>query len=122
MKILNKEEVKQMADALFMTEQEAQEVADIFVKIYTKEQGNKNGWKLQLPLLDVDDYIREWENHWHRESNWEEYYNYEKENNLYCYGETDAEAEKVFESLETFKECIGNTTYELSNGLLIIVC
>ena len=121
MKKLSNEEIKTMADALCMTEQEAKETADIFVKIY-EEQGNKSGWKIHLPLNNVDDYISEWEGHWHREINWEEYYEYEKENNLYCYGETEDEAESIFSSLESFKKCVLNECYELTNGLIIVVC
>lgn len=122
MKVLTKAEVKEMSDELCMTIKEAQETADIFVKIYTEEQGNKVGWKIQLPLLNVDDYIEEWENHWHREVNWQEYYECEKEENLYCYGDTDEEAEEIFKDLETFKSAVKNSSYELSNGLIIVVC
>lgn len=121
MKILNTEEIKTMADALFMTEQEAKETADIFVKIY-KEQGNKSGWKIGTSLKTVDDYIDEWENHWHRETNWKEYYEYEKEECMYCYGNTDAEAEEIFKNIESFKAYVSSFSYELSNGLIVIVC
>lgn len=118
MKRLNKEEIKQMADALLMTEKDAQEVADIFAEIHEKEQGGKYGWKIGMPLDSADDYIREWENHWHRESNWQEYYDYER-NNFFCDYEM---AEKVFKSVESFKNYVANSSYELSSGLIIIVC
>ena len=120
MKRLNKEEIKQMANALMMTEQEAQEVADIFADIYEKEQGGKRGWKVGMPLDSADDYIKEWENHWHRETNWQEFYTYEKED---CYSDYD-EAETIFETIETFKEYVEmfDFAYELSNGLIIVVC
>jgi hypothetical protein len=120
MKRLNTEEIKQMADALCMTEQEAKEVADIFADIYEKEQSGKRGWKIGMPLDSADDYIREWENHWHREMNWQEFYDYEKE---CCYYDYD-EAETIFETTETFKEYVKmfDFAYELSNGLIIIVC
>jgi hypothetical protein len=121
MKKLNNEEIKIMADALGMSIQEAQETADLFVKIY-EEQGNKSGWKIGTSLNTVDDYINEWEDHWHRESNWQEYYEYEKEN---CYADYDFEigrAEKVFKNIESFKEEVDYCSYELSNGLIIVVC
>lgn len=120
MKKLNTKEIKTMADALCMTEQEAKETADIFVKIY-EEQGNKSGWKIGTSLNTVDDYIDEWENHWHRETNWKEYYEYEKEN---CFADYDFEigrAERVFKSIESFKEEVDYCSYELSNGLIIVV-
>ena len=120
MKRLNKEEIKQMADALLMTEQEAQEVADIFAEIYKKEQGGKRGWKIGMPLDSADDYIREWENHWHRETNWQEYYNYEKENCWYDYDKPEI----ILESAETLKDNVQNDiAYELKcSGMIIIVC
>lgn len=120
MKRLNVEEIKQVADALCMTEQEAKEVTEIFADIYEKEQGGKHGWKIGKPLENADDYIDEWEGHWHRETNWQEFYEYEKEN---CYSDYN-EAEAIFETIETFKEYVElfEFAYELSNGLIIVVC
>ena len=120
MKKLNSKEIKQVANVLCMTGQQAQEVADTFVKIFTEEQKNKIGWKIGLQLESADDYIREWENHWHREMSWKEYYSYEKEN---CYYDYD-EAEEIFKTIETFKEYVKmyNFAYELSDGMIIIVC
>lgn len=118
MKILNKAEIRELANSLCMTEEEAQEVADTFVKIYTEEQNNKIGWKIQKPLENVKDYIDEWEGHWHRESDWDEYYRYEKEN----YFDDYENSEKVFESMETFKTEVAGHSYELKCGLIIIVC
>ena len=121
MKILNTEEIKIMSGCLCMTELEAEEVAEIFVKIYTEEQGNKEGWKIKSPLNNVDDYIDEWEGHWHRELNWEEFYKDEKDNYYNYYDE--AEAEEIFKSLETFKTHKQNVVYELKhNGMIIVVC
>lgn len=121
MKRLNTEEVKQMADALLMTEQEAQEVAEIFADIYEKEQGGKYGWKVEMPLESADDYIREWENHWHREMSWQDYYDYEKDNCYDCYASDDAE--KIFKTVETFKNHIQmyNIAYELKHSNMIII-
>lgn len=121
MKRLNTEEIKQVADALCMTEQEAKEVVDIFADIYEKEQGGKYGWKIMMPLTDADDYIREWENHWHRENDWQEFYDYEKDNYYYDYDN----AEEIFETAETFKEYVrtNNFAYELKcSNMIIIVC
>lgn len=117
MKKLSPEEIKIFAGCLCFTENEAKEITDLFYNLKAE-----NSWKIDMPLNDIDEYIREWENHWHREANWQEYYNYEKENCLYCYADTDEEAEAIFESLETFKERVLNLTYELSSGLIVVVC
>ena len=120
MKRLNEEEVKQFAEALIFRDKDAKEITDLFYKI--KEENPDHNWKVSLPLEDVDDYIREWENHWHRECSWEEYYNYEKDNCKYCYADTDEEADKIFETLESFRECVSSHSYELRSGIIIIVC
>lgn len=121
MKKLNIEETKLMANALSMTEQEAHEVANVFADIFTNEQNGKSGWKIHSLLESVNDYIREWEDHWHREANWQEYYLYEKEN---CYYDYDG-PEEIFKTLDTFKKYIQiyDYAYELKcNGMIIIVC
>ena len=117
MKKLNTEEIEHFAFVLGFTESEAKEITDLFYNLKIE-----NSWKVGMPLNDVDEYIREWENHWHREANWKEYYNYEKENCLYYYADTDEEAEAIFESMEKFKECVSNMAYELSSGLIAVVC
>ena len=117
MKKLNTEEIKTFAYYLGFTESEAKEIIDIFYNLKTN-----NSWKIDMPLNDIDEYIREWENHWHREANWQEYYNYEKENCLYYYADTAEEAEAIFESLKTFKERVLSLSYELSSGLIAVVC
>lgn len=120
MKRLNEEEVKQFAEALMLKDEDAKEITDLF---YVVRWGNPlNCTTVSMPLKDVDDYIREWENHWHRESNWEEYYKYEKDNCKYCYADTDEEADKIFETLESFRECVSSHSYELRSGMIIIVC
>ena len=122
MKRLNTEEITQMANALLMTEEMVREVADIFADIYEHEQQGRHGWKIGMPLESADDYIREWENHWHRETNWEEFYIYEQDNYFDDYGDN---AEEIFETLETFKNYVQECdfAYELKcNGMIIVVC
>lgn len=121
MKRLNTEEITQMANALSMTEEMAKEVSDMFADIYEHEQKGKCGWKIGLPLESVDNYIKEWENHWHRETNWEEFYTCEKEEYFYCYDK----AEEIFETLESFMNYVHDFdfAYELKcNGMIIVVC
>ena len=116
---LNSDNVKVFADYLCFTEDDAKEITDLFYTL--KAENPNNNWKVCLPLNDTDDYIREWENHWHREAGWEDYYKYEKENCIYCYGENDEVLNKIFESLETFKEEVKSCSYELKSGTIIIV-
>ena len=125
MKKLTTKEIKVFADALGFTEAEAKEVTDLFYKIKSERP---DCWQVGRELDTVDEYIDEWEDHWHREESWQEYYDYEKENYLYCYADTDEEAEEIFKDLETFKNKVGNSLYmncssfELSNGVIVIVC
>lgn len=119
MKRLNIEEVKQFADALGFTESEAKDITDLFYNI--KMKNPINHWRVMLPLNDVDEYIREWENHWHREDNFTECFEYEKENEYY---KTEI-AEQIFTSEETFKEYAMNGdawfVYQLPNNNMVVV-
>lgn len=119
MKKLNKEEIMQFADALLFTESEAKDITDLFYKI--KMEHPINHWRVLLPLNDVDDYIREWENHWHRENNLKECFEYEKNNNFYDY------TEEILSSIESFKKCVmdqeSQFVYKLPNNeMVVVVC
>lgn len=123
MKRLNAEEVKQFADALAFTESEAKDITDLFYKL--KMENPTNHWRVLLPLNDVDEYIREWENHWHRENNFTECFEYEKENefNEYEY----KTAKQIFASEEAFREyAMAKETqfvYQLpNNNMVVVVC
>ena len=119
MKRLCTREIKHFADYLGFTESEATEVTDLFFEI---KSVNPDSWKVCESLDDVDEYIKEWEGHWHREANWQEYYKDEKANWLYCYADTDEEAEEIFKTIDTFKSAVANHSYELSNGTIVVVC
>lgn len=125
MKKLTTKEIKEFAECLFFTEAEAKEVTDLFYKIKSERPDN---WRVGKALDTVDEYIDEWEDHWHREESWQEYYDYEKEQYMYCYADTDEEAEAIFKDLETFKKEVSaslyfnGSSYELSNGVIVIVC
>lgn len=119
MKKLSVEEIKKVANELVMSELEAKEVTELFADILEKEQGGKKGWKIHLQLNCVDEYVREWEDHWHREKSWDEFYAYEKENYFddYAYG--------VFDTVDTFKEYVKlfGYAYELErSGMIAAVC
>lgn len=124
MKKLNAEEVKQFADALCFTESEAKDITDLFYNL--KIENPVNNWRVMMPLNDVDEYIREWENHWHRENNFTECFKYEKECEIYEY-DPDV-AEQIFVSEEAFKEyTMGNKktqfVYQLpNNNMVVVVC
>lgn len=117
MKILNNEEIKALAYCLSMTQEQAQEVADLFVRLFN-EQKKQRGWKIELSLDDCDDYIREWENHWHREFSWQEAYEEEK---LYI---DEYEDKSIFNSIDDFRyNCENITHYELPKSKMIaVVC
>jgi hypothetical protein len=123
MKKLNNMEIKQFADALFFSQSEAQDITDLFYNL--KKANPINHWRVMLPLNNVDEYIREWENHWHRESDIEECFKYEKDAYFYAY---DPEfAQKIFENIESFKEYSmkGKTqfVYQLPNNKMVaVVC
>ena len=113
MRRLNLEEIETLADALGMTLDEAWFVEDTFARIYETEQGCKFGWKVKEPLNNVDDYIREWENHWHREYSWKDHYGYE----LDCGCEVPDTVEEFISQVE------GITSYKMPHGdLIIVVC
>lgn len=117
MKKLSKQEIMQFADVLSFTESEAKDISDLFYKI--KMENPINHWKVVLPLNDVNDYIREWENHWHRENNLEECFEYERENNYYDY------TEEILSSIESFEEYAMDPetqfVYQLPNNKMIVV-
>lgn len=124
MKRLNVEEIKQFADALGFTESESKDITDLFYNL--KKENPVNNWRVLMPLNDVDEYIREWENHWHRESNLKECFEYEKENE---YSEYDIEvAMNIFEDIEVFKDYVMGDkktqfVYQLpNNDMVIVVC
>ena len=123
MKKLNNLEIKQFADALCFSQSEAQDITDLFYNL--KKANPINHWRVRLPLDNVDEYIREWENHWHREANIEECFKCEKNGEYYAY---DPElAQTIFESIETFKEFAmkGDTqfVYQLPNNKMVaVVC
>lgn len=123
MKKLNNMEIKQFADALFFSQSEAQDITDLFYNL--KKDNPINHWRVMLPLDNVDEYIREWENHWHREANIEECFKYEKDAYFYAY---DPEfAQRIFENIESFNEYSmkGKTqfVYQLPNNKMVaVVC
>ena len=124
MKKLNAEEIKQFADALIFTESEAKDITDLFYNL--KMEHPTNHWRVLRPLNDVDEYIREWENHWHRESNFTECYQYEKECEFYEYEYKTAK--QIFTSEEAFMEyAMGDKetqfVYQLpNNDMVVVVC
>jgi hypothetical protein len=123
MKKLNTEEIKQFADALLFTESEARDITDLFYNL--KMENPINNWRVLLPLNDVDEYIREWENHWHRENNFTECFEYEKENEFDEYEyET---AKQIFASEGAFRkyamEKETQFVYQLpNNDMVVVVC
>lgn len=124
MKKLNTEEIKQFADALGFTQSEAKDITDLFYNI--KKENPVNHWRVLMPLNNVDEYIREWENHWHRESNLTECFEYEKE---YAFDNYEYEtAKKIFANEETFKNYAMDDKktqfvfHQPNNDMVVVVC
>ena len=121
MKKLNKEEIIQFANILSFTESEAEDITDLFYNL--KKENQVNNWRVIFQLNNVDEYIKEWENHWHRENNLKECFEYEKDNNFYDYGN----ASVIFSSIESFKEYAMDNeiqfVYQLpNNDMVVVVC
>lgn len=123
MKKLNIEEIKRFASVLNFTESEAKDITDLF---YNLKMNPVNHWRVLMPLNDVDEYIREWEDHWHRENNFKECFEYEKK---YEFSEYEYKtAKQIFVSEEAFKEyAMGDKetqfVYQLpNNDMIIVVC
>lgn len=123
MKKLNTEEIKLFADALCFTESEAKGVTDPFYNL--KMENPINNWRVSKSLDNVDEYIDEWENHWHRETNIKECFDCEKDEYYDAY---DTEfAKEIFTSIEAFKKYAteGKTqfVYQLpDNDMVVVVC
>lgn len=123
MKKLNTEEIKQFAHALCFTESEAKNVTDLFYNL--KAENPKANWRVSNALDSVDEYIDEYEGHWHRETNIEECFELEKDGYYYAY---DPElAKEIFTSIEAFKKYAmeGKTqfVYQLPDSdMVIVVC
>lgn len=114
MKRLTDKEIKTFADELCFTKEQARDITDLFLELSTS-------WQVNSPLDSVGDYIVEWLNHWHRETNAEEFYTYEKE---HCF--FDYDNQRVFESIETFMDfaCIEQQfAFKLKHSdMIIVVC
>lgn len=112
MRKLNAREIKEFADYLGFTESEAKDITDLF---YNLKANNR----IRLPLDIVDEYILEWENHWHRENNFRDCFLYEKENEYYEYGEI---AELIFANEEAFREySLNEFVFQLPNNDMVVV-
>ena len=124
MKKLNTEEIRQFADILGFTESEAKDITDLFYNL--KTENPKSYWRVSTSLNDVDEYIREWENHWHRETNFEECFKYEKEDEFYEY--EPETAKQIFSNIEVFREYAMENketqfVYQLpNNDMVVVVC
>lgn len=124
MKRLDVGEVKLFASVLGFTESEAKDITDLFYNL--KMENPKSYWRVSTSLNNVNEYIREWENHWHRETNFEECFKYEKDNE---FTEYDYEvAVEIFKDIEKFREWVMGDketqfVYRLpNNNMVVVVC
>lgn len=119
MKRLNSEEIKYFASMLDFTESEAKDITDLFYRL--KMENKTKNWRVCRSLDSVEEYIKEWEDHWHREVNFSEFFKYEKESMYYAY---DEDAEWIFASEDSFKEHkMNNSAFQLPNNeMVVVVC
>ena len=124
MKKLNAEEIKKFAKYLSFTESEAKDIADLFYNLKMENPNNRR--RVLMHLDNVNEYIKEWENHWHRETNFTECFRYEKECE-FCEYEYEI-AKQIFASEEAFKQyAMGDKetqfVYQLpNNDMVVVVC
>ena len=123
MKKLTTNEIKQFAEALSFSQSEAKDITNLFYNL--KIQYPLGHLNIILPLNNVDEYIKEWENHWHRELSIEECFECEKDGYYYSYD--PKLAQKIFKNIESFKEYAmkGDTqfVYQLPNNKMVaVVC
>lgn len=110
-------DVKWIASALDMTLHQASEVVRIFDELKRLyDEGELAYCFIRSNLETTNDYITEWEDHWHREESVEAFWEDEKYNYR-----SDYEDLSVLETLESFLEYWKNNFYEVRGEKMIFV-
>ena len=110
-------DIKKIAGHLLMTETQAKALVNIFDNLSKQiQEGNISGCYIQNKFETTDDYIREWEDHWHREASIEDFWFDEKTN----YSD-DYEDPSVLDSLDVFLEYWKNNYFEIPNEKTIFI-
>lgn len=106
-----------IAAALDMTLHQASEVVRIFDELKRQyDEGDLAYCFIRSNLETTNDYITEWEDHWHREESVEAFWEDEKDNYR-----SDYEDLSVLETLESFLEYWKNNFYEVRGEKMIFV-
>ena len=110
-------DVNWIAAALDMTYHQASEVVRIFDDLKRRyDEGDLAYCFVNSPLETTNDYITEWEDHWHREESVEAFWEDEKDNYR-----SDYEDLSVLETLEAFLDHWKNNFYEVRGEKMIFV-
>lgn len=110
-------DINKIAGHLLMTITQAQALVAIFDDIKKQlQEGNLTGCYIQNKLETADDYIREWEDHWHVEASVEDFWFDEKTN----YAD-DYEDPTVLDSLDAFLGYWKNNYFEVPGEKTIFI-
>ena len=110
-------DINKIAGHLMMTTSQAKALVEIFDNLNKLiQEGNLEVNYIQNKLETTDDYIREWEDHWHREASVEAFWLDEKTN----YAD-DYEDKTVLENLDDFLEYWKNNYFEIPGEKTIFV-
>ena len=109
--------IDQIADTLVMTHHQASELVRIFDELKVLiDNGELPCGYMRSKLETTEDYIDEWEDHWHREPSVEDFWFEEKMNYADDYEDANA-----LETLENFLEYWKNNFFEVSGEEMIFV-
>ena len=110
-------DIKKIAGHLLMTEAQAQAFVNVLDDLNKRlQEGNLTGCYIQNKLETTDDYIREWESHWHAEASVEDFWFDEKMN---C--SNDYDDPSVLDSLDAFLEYWKNNYFEVPGEKTIFI-
>ena len=110
-------DINKIADHLMMTASQAKSLVETFDNLNRQiQEGNLTGGYINNKLETTDDYIREWEDHWHREASVEDFWFDEKNN----YAD-DYEDPSVLENLEAFLDYWKNNYFEVPGETTIFI-
>ena len=110
-------DIERIANELAMTHHQASEMVRIFDELKALiDDGNLPCCYMNSKLETTDDYIYEWEGHWHREASVEDFWFDEKTNYA-----RDYDDHSVLETLEGFLDYWKNHFFEVRGEKMIFV-
>lgn len=110
-------DIDEIAGSLAMTHHQASEVVRIFDELKARyDEGDLPYCYIRTSLETTEDYITEWEDHWHREASVEDFWFDEKMNYA-----SDYEDSSVLDTLEDFLDYWKNNFFEVLGEKMIFV-